>query len=58
MCDLTGIKNGTLSVAFVYKFQVCIHLFLNANHPDVFIYTYTVQRISQTQQFSLHKMLF
>jgi len=58
MCDLTGIKNGKLSVAFVHKFQVCIHLFLNASNPDVFIYTDTVQSISQTQQFSLHKTLF
>jgi len=23
----------------------------NVSHPDVFIYTYIVQRISQTQQF-------
>jgi len=58
MCDLTGIKNGKLSVAFVYKFQVCIHLFLNISHPDVSIYTHIVQCISQKQQFSLHKMLF
>jgi hypothetical protein len=26
MCDPTSIKIGTLSAAFVYKFQVCIHL--------------------------------
>jgi len=28
------------------------------SHPDVFIYTHTVQRISETQEFLLHKMLF
>ena len=28
------------------------------SYPDVFIYTYIVQRISQTQQFLVRKMLF
>jgi len=32
--------------------------FVNVSHPDVFIYTCIVQRISQTQLFLLHKMLF
>jgi hypothetical protein len=32
-CDLTSNKTGTLSVAFVYKFQVCIHLMTNCVVP-------------------------
>ena len=32
--------------------------FLNVSHLNVFICTYIVRRISQTEQFLLHKMLF
>jgi len=37
--------------------QTQIYYFCNLSHPDVFIYTYIVQRISQTLLFLLHKML-
>jgi len=40
----------------VMKYKILIKLKyqvfkFNVSHPDVFIYTYIVQRISQTQQF-------
>ena len=38
--------------------EVAWERIFNVSHPDLFIYTYIIKRISQTQQFLLHKMLF
>ena len=58
MCSSLLLRDGGLKSGTNRKFVFSEAFNCNVSHPDVFIYTYTVQRISQTQQFLLLKMLF